>query len=156
METDTAPAEHGRRQPLQRRLARIALWLGGIAALLAVLELLGVPVLDWIDDLFDKVAAVPASNSISNSVSATLGGVGVTHAMNSAAFSGEASAKTATAYSIGQQLIISAWDVLFAIVLVSWAFGWSGGKQLVESSYAEAKVKSSEMRESRKKKKSDP
>ena len=70
--------------------------------------------------------------------------------MNSAALSGEASAKDATAYSTGQQLIISAWDVIFAIVLVSWAFGWSGGKQLLESSYAEAKVKSTEMRESRK------
>ena len=60
MEADPAPAEPGQRQPLQRRLIRIAAWLGGIAALLAVLELLGVPVLDWIDDLFDKVAAVPA------------------------------------------------------------------------------------------------
>jgi uncharacterized membrane protein YbhN (UPF0104 family) len=354
VEADTAPAEHGQRQPLPRRLVRIAVWLGGIALLLALLELAGVPVLDWINDLLDKVAAVPtwaiaagivleslqtslaalawygilraalphsalpfrfvlasyaaavalngflpanigtfvmlvmfttliagatfplvisglivekipfsifniglylylfltvsgsfsiklgfvadhaglvlliaagaivligllarafwerleklreqllaggailrtprraftrlvlpelgsyaarlaivavflgaygipvsfhnvatvtASNSISNSVSATPGGVGVTQAMNSAALSGEASAKTATAYSIGQQLIISAWDVLFAIVLVSWAFGWSGGKQLVESSYAEAKVKSSEMKASRK------
>src|SRR6478609_2728329 len=39
---------------------RIGAWLGGVAALLAVLELAGVPVLDWIDDLLDKVAAVPA------------------------------------------------------------------------------------------------
>jgi hypothetical protein len=66
--------------------------------------------------------------------------------MNSAALSGEASAKDATAYSIGQQLIISAWDMVFAIVLVSWVFGWSGGKQLVKSSYVEAKTKSREMR----------
>jgi hypothetical protein len=69
--------------------------------------------------------------------------------MNSAALSGEASAKDATAYSIGQQLIISAWDVLFAIILVSWAFGWSGGKQLLESSYGEAKERSREMRHKR-------
>ncbi len=66
--------------------------------------------------------------------------------MNSAALSGEASAKDATAYSIGQQLIISAWDVIFAIALVSWVFGWSGGKELVKSSYGEAKEKSREMR----------
>jgi uncharacterized membrane protein YbhN (UPF0104 family) len=98
---------------------------------------------------FHNVATVTASNSISNSVSATPGGVGVTQAMNSAALSGDTSAKTATAYSIGQQLIISTWDVLFAIILVSWAFGWSSGKQLVESSYKDAKVKSQEMRESR-------
>jgi hypothetical protein len=31
--------------------------------------------------------------------------------------------------------------VVFAIVLVSGIFGWSGGRQLVESSYEEAKVK---------------
>jgi len=116
------------------RLSIVAVFLGAY----------GIPV------SFHNVATVTASNSISNSISATPGGVGVTQAMNSAALSGEASAKTATAYSIGQQLIISAWDVIFAVVLVSWAFGWSGGKQLVESSYAEAKVKSSEMRASRK------
>jgi uncharacterized membrane protein YbhN (UPF0104 family) len=112
------------------RLAIVAVFLGAY----------GIPV------SFQNVATVTASNSISNSVSATPGGVGVTQAMNSAALSGSTSAKTATAYSIGQQLIISAWDVLFAIVLVCWVFGWSGGKQLVESSYAEAKVKSREMR----------
>ena len=175
MEIDTEATGTGPRQTLPRRLARIALWIGGIALLLVVLELLGVPAFDWIGDLLDKVSQVPvwaivavflgaygipgsfhnvatvtASNSISNSVSATPGGVGVTQAMNSAALSGETSAKTATAYSIGQQLIISAWDVLFAIVLVSWAFGWSSGKELVESSYKDAKVKSREIRESRK------
>ena len=98
---------------------------------------------------FENVATVTASNSVSNSVSATPGGVGVTQAMNSAALSGETSAKTATAYSIGQQLIISAWDVIFAIVLVSWVFGWSGGMNLVESSYSDAKQRSREIRKRR-------
>lgn len=133
----------------RRALTRLVLpELGSYAARLAIVAVFlgayGIPV------SFHNVATVTASNSISNSVSATPGGVGVTQAMNSAALAGEASAKDATAYSIGQQLIISAWDVLFAVILVSWAFGWSGGKQLLESSYAEAKVKSSEMRESRK------
>jgi hypothetical protein len=67
--------------------------------------------------------------------------------MNSAAPHGSASAATATAYSIGQQLIISAWDVIFAAVLVSWVFGWTGGRKLIESSYREAKAKSRAMRE---------
>ncbi len=128
--------------------------LGSYAARLAIVAVFlgayGIPV------SFHNVATVTASNSISNSVSATPGGVGVTQAMNSAALSGETSAKTATAYSIGQQLIISAWDVLFAIILVSWAFGWSGGKQLVESSYAEAKVKSGELKANRKARKHGP
>jgi hypothetical protein len=42
-----------------RRLARIGLWLGAVAALLGLLELAGVPALEWIDDLFDRVSEVP-------------------------------------------------------------------------------------------------
>ena len=122
--------------------------LGSYAARLAIVAVFlgayGIPV------SFHNVATVTASNSISNSVSATPGGVGVTQAMNSAALSGSIDAATATAYSIGQQLIISAWDVVFAVILVSWVFGWSGGKALVESSYEDAKVKSREMKEKRK------
>jgi uncharacterized membrane protein YbhN (UPF0104 family) len=99
---------------------------------------------------FHDIAAVTASNSISNTVSATPGGVGVTQALNSVALSGSADAATATAYSISQQLVTSAWNVIFAVVMVSWVFGWRGGKDLVESSYDDAKVKSREMRERRK------
>ena len=115
------------------RLAIVGVFLGAY----------GIPV------TFQNIATVTASNSISNSVSATPGGVGVTQAMNSAALAGEASAGDATAYSIGQQLIVSTWDVIFAIALVSWVFGWSGGKRLVEASYAEAKAKSREVRDRR-------
>ena len=99
---------------------------------------------------FHNVTAVTASNSISNSVSLTPGGVGVTQAMNSAALKKDTSAGNATAYSASQQLITSAWNVVFAVILVSWVFGWSGGRDLVEASYREAKVKSTEMREKRK------
>jgi uncharacterized membrane protein YbhN (UPF0104 family) len=125
--------------------------LGSYAARLAIVAVFlgayGIPV------TFHNVATVTASNSISNSVSATPGGVGVTQAMNSAALSGSTDAATATAYSISQQLVTSAWNVLLAVVLVSWVFGWSGGKALVESSYADAKVKSREMKGMRKRRK---
>lgn len=121
--------------------------LGSYAARLAIVAVFlgaySIPV------SFQNVATVTASNSISNSVSATPGGVGVTQAMNSAALAGSTSAKTATAYSIGQQLIVSAWDVILAVVLVSWVFGWTGGKQLVETSYGEAKERSRELRAKR-------
>jgi len=121
--------------------------LGSYAARLGIVAVFlgayGIPV------SFHNVATVTASNSISNSVSATPGGVGVTQAMNSAALSGSVDAATATAYSIGQQLIVSAWDVVFAVILVCWVFGWSGGKALVESSYADAKVKSRELKAKR-------
>lgn len=98
---------------------------------------------------FHNVASVTASNSISNSVSLTPGGVGVTQAMNSAALKKDTSAGTATAYSASQQLITSAWNVVFAVVLVSWVFGWSGGRDLIETSYREAKVKSGEIKDKR-------
>lgn len=45
---------------MARRLTRIALWLAAVTALLGLLELLGVPAFDWINDLFDRVADVPA------------------------------------------------------------------------------------------------
>lgn len=116
------------------RLAIVAVFLGAY----------GIPV------SFHNVATVTASNSISNSVSATPGGVGVTQAMNTAALSGSVDASTATAYSIGQQLIISAWAVIFAVIVVSWVFGWTGGRALVESSYEDAKAKSKELKAKRK------
>src|SRR3954451_16276265 len=98
---------------------------------------------------FHNVVSVTASNSISNSVSVTPGGVGVTQAMNSAALKKQTSAGNATAYSAAQQLITSSWNVVFAVILVSWVFGWSGGRDLVEASYREAKVKSGELKEKR-------
>ncbi|HEX7245655.1 MAG TPA: hypothetical protein VF245_08840 [Solirubrobacterales bacterium] len=132
-----------RRTATQLFLPVLGSYLARLAIVAVFLGAYGIPV------SFQNVATVTASNSISNSVSATPGGVGVTQAMNTAALAGEASPQDATAYSIGQQLIISSWNVVFAIALVCWVFGWSGGKQLVESSYSEAKVKSREVRESR-------
>jgi hypothetical protein len=60
---------------------------------------------------------------------------------------------TAIAYSTAQQLITSAWNVLFALVAVIWVFGWTGGKQLIGGAYTDAKVRTTEMREDRKEKK---
>jgi len=102
---------------------------------------------------FHNIATVTASSSISNMVSATPGGVGVTQALNAAALSGSTATSTATAYSISQQLVTSAWNLVFAVALISWVFGWSGGKALVESSYEDAKVKSHEMKENRRRRK---
>ncbi len=126
-------------------LPELGSYLARLAIVGVFLGAYGIPV------TFHNIATVTASNSISNSVSATPGGVGVTQAMNSAALSGSTSAADATAYSIGQQLIITTWDVLFAVIIVSWVFGWSGGKELVETSYEDAKVKSRELKAKRKK-----
>jgi uncharacterized membrane protein YbhN (UPF0104 family) len=99
---------------------------------------------------FHTVMSVMGGNSIANMVSVTPGGVGVNQATNVAALGSETDAATATAYSLGQQLAVTAWNIGFAVVLVVWAFGWAGGRELVERSYADAKVKVAEQKERRK------
>jgi uncharacterized membrane protein YbhN (UPF0104 family) len=138
------------RTPRRFLLDVVAPSLGSYIARLAIvgvfLAAYGIPA------TFHDIATVTASNSISNTMSATPGGVGVTQALNSVALSGTTDAATATAYSISQQLVTSAWNVVFAVAMVSWVFGWRGGKDLVQSSYVDAKVKSREMRDRRRRK----
>ena len=102
---------------------------------------------------FDTVMHVVGGNSIANVTSVTPGGVGVTQAFNVASLSGVTSATNATAYSVAQQLVTTAWNILFAIVLMAWAFGWTGGKTLVTDSYAQAKAKEAEQKAARQAKK---
>ena len=126
---------------------------GGYAAKLGVIAVFlaayGIPV------TFHTVMTVVGGNSIANVTSVTPGGVGVNQAINAASLSKVTDTATATAYSLGQQLITTAWNILFAIALICLVFGWQGGKQLVSTSYSDARVKADEMRESRRAKKSD-
>ena len=49
---ETAVAEPGRQRPsrsVPQRLARIGIWVGGVALAIFLLDLLGVPVDDWIE-----------------------------------------------------------------------------------------------------------
>jgi len=89
---------------------------------------------------------VVGSNSISNTVALTPGGAGVNQAFNVAALSDVTDSQTATAYSLAQQLVTTAWTILMALVLMIWVFGWGGGKTLVEQSYEEAKKKAGEQK----------
>jgi len=114
--------------------------LGVIAVFLAAYD---IPV------TFDTLMHVVGGNSIANVTSVTPGGVGVTQAFNVASLSGVTSATNATAYSVAQQLVTTAWNILFGIVLMAWAFGWTGGRKLVEDSYAQAKAKEAEQRKAR-------
>ncbi len=98
---------------------------------------------------FGSVMSVLGSNQLANILSITPGGVGVNQAFNSYALSSYTDTTTATAYSIGQQLITTAFNVAFAVVLICMVFGWSSGSQLVKDSYSDAKVKATEMKASR-------
>jgi uncharacterized membrane protein YbhN (UPF0104 family) len=98
---------------------------------------------------FGSVMSVLGSNQLANILSLTPGGIGVNQAFNAFALDSYTSSTTATAYSISQQLITTAFNVGYALVLVCIVFGWSGGSKLVKDSYADAKVKAGEMKEQR-------
>jgi uncharacterized membrane protein YbhN (UPF0104 family) len=106
---------------------------------------------------FNSIMWVVGSGSLANVASFTPGAVGITQATNALALKtccGVAN-DTAIAYSTAQQLITTAWNVIFATLAVIYVFGWTGGKQLVGDAYSDAKDKSTEMREERKRKKQE-
>jgi uncharacterized membrane protein YbhN (UPF0104 family) len=118
-------------------------WLAKLAVIAVFLAGYGITV------TFHTVMSVMGGNSIANVVSVTPGGVGVNQATNVAALGGVTDAATATAYSLGQQLAVTAWNIAFAVALVVWAFGWAGGRELVGTSYSDAKVKVAEQKAQR-------
>jgi uncharacterized membrane protein YbhN (UPF0104 family) len=98
---------------------------------------------------FESIMWVTGSGSLANVVSFTPGAVGITQATNALALDTCCDVKKSTAvdYSTAQQLITTAWNVLFALLLVVSVFGWKGGKQLVTQSYTGAKEKVAEQKE---------
>jgi uncharacterized membrane protein YbhN (UPF0104 family) len=123
-------------------------WLAKLGVIGVFLAAYGIPV------SFYTIMTIVGGNSLANVTSVTPGGVGVNQAINTASLSHQGvDATTATAYSTAQQLITTGWNILFAIVLVALVFGWHGGKEIVGTSYTQAKEKSVELREERKQKK---
>ena len=122
-------------------------WCAGLAVVGVFLNAYGIPV------SFDTLMHVAGGNSLANVTSVTPGGVGVTQAWNVASLQGVATSQQATAYSIAQQLVSTAWSILFALILMIWAWGWGGGKKLVTDSYAEAKRRQQEEADKRRAKK---
>ncbi len=104
---------------------------------------------------FESIMWVTGSGSLANVVSVTPGAVGITQATNALALNTccDVPQDTAVAYSTAQQLITTAWNILFALVLVVCVFGWRGGKTLISESYTDAKVKVAEQKTQRSEKK---
>lgn len=124
-------------------LPSLVSWLAGLGVTAVFLAAYTIPV------TFHTVMAVTGGNSIANVTSVTPGGAGVQQAFNVASLKGVTDSTTATAYSTAQQLVTTAWDILFGIVTLVWAFGWRRGRSLVEESYAQAKEKEAEQRAAR-------
>ena len=97
---------------------------------------------------FESITWIVGSGSLANVASFTPGSVGVTQATNALALDicCHVPKNTTVAYSTAQQLITTAWNVLFATVMVIVVFGWTGGKQLVSDSYSGAKEQVAERR----------
>jgi uncharacterized membrane protein YbhN (UPF0104 family) len=128
---------------VQVLLPSFGAWLAKLGVTAIFLAGYGIPV------TFHTVMSVIGGNSLANTVSATPGGVGINQAVNAAALDDVTDAATATAYSLGQQLAITAFNIAFATVLVVWAFGWTGGRLLVQESYEDAKLRMAEQKEQR-------
>jgi uncharacterized membrane protein YbhN (UPF0104 family) len=119
-------------------------WLAMLGIIAVFLAAYNIPV------SFHTLMRVVAGNSMANMTSVTPGGAGIVQGFNVLSLKGITSSANATAYSVTQQLVITAWSILLAIVLLVRAFGWSGGKALVKQSYSEAREKSSEQSAARK------
>jgi uncharacterized membrane protein YbhN (UPF0104 family) len=135
----------------RRYLARVFLpsfgsWLCKLGVIAIFLAAFAIPV------TFESVMWVVGSGSLANVASFTPGAVGVTQATNALALDTccNVATDTSVAYSTAQQLIVTAWNVLFATVLVVAVFGWSGGRQLVGGAYVDAKDRAADMKAERK------
>jgi uncharacterized membrane protein YbhN (UPF0104 family) len=124
-------------------------WLSKLAVIAVFLAAYGIPV------TFHTVMSIVGGNSLANTVSATPGGIGINQAVNTASLAHVTTASNAAAYSLGQQLAVTAWNIAFAVVVVVWAFGWSGGKRLIGDSYADAKVRVAEQKAEREERKEE-
>src|SRR5262249_61322396 len=107
--------------------------------------------------IFESILWVFGSGSLANVASFPPGAVGVTQATNALALKHCCNIPNSQAfdYSTAQQLITTAWDQLLALVLVCWVFGWTGDKQLIGASYADARVRSAKMNAERQRKKAE-
>ena len=119
-------------------------WVAMLGVIAVFLSAYNIPV------SFHILMRVVAGNSIANVSSVTPGGAGVVQGFNVLSLKGITSTSNATAYSVSQQLVTTAWGILFAIGLLVRAFGWSDGKTLVAQSYSEAREKKAEHSAARK------
>jgi uncharacterized membrane protein YbhN (UPF0104 family) len=119
-------------------------WVAMLGVIAVFLAAYNIPV------SFHTLMRVVAGNSIANVSSVTPGGAGVVQGFNVLSLKGITSTSNATAYSVSQQLVTTAWGILFAILLLVRAFGWSDGKTLVTQSYGQAREKSAEQSAARK------
>jgi len=140
---------HPRRYFTHAFLPSLGSWLCKLAVIAIFLAAFAIPV------TVESVLWIVGSGSLANVASFTPGAVGVTQATNALALSTccNVASETTIAYSTAQQLIVTAWNVMFATLLVVLVFGWTGGKTLGGGAYVDAKARAADMKAARKEKK---
>jgi uncharacterized membrane protein YbhN (UPF0104 family) len=78
-----------------------------------------------------NVLLILAGNAIASTFAFTPGGVGTQQALATAALRNSASSSVVAAYSLGQQLILAAWDVGLGLLLLWSSIGWTATRALV-------------------------
>ncbi len=77
-----------------------------------------------------NVLLILAVNAIASTFAFTPGGVGTQQALATAALRNSASTSVVAAYSLGQQLILAAWDVALGLLVLWSAIGWTATRAL--------------------------
>jgi uncharacterized membrane protein YbhN (UPF0104 family) len=78
-----------------------------------------------------SVLLILAVNAIASTFAFTPGGVGTQQALATAALRNTASTSVVAAYSLGQQLILAAWDIALGLLLLWSAIGWAATRAVV-------------------------
>jgi uncharacterized membrane protein YbhN (UPF0104 family) len=79
----------------------------------------------------ENVFLIVAASSISSTVAVAPGAVGAQTALASVVLKGVAPQATISAYAIGQQIITTAWNVGFGLVLLARQIGWKETRGLI-------------------------
>jgi uncharacterized membrane protein YbhN (UPF0104 family) len=103
----------------------LASYVARIGVTAAFMRAYGVPT------SLENVLLIVAVNAVASTFALTPGGVGAQQALATAALRNSASASAVAAFSLGQQLILAAWDVAFGLILLWSAIGWTATHRLV-------------------------
>jgi uncharacterized membrane protein YbhN (UPF0104 family) len=81
----------------------------------------------------ENVLLVVAANAVASTFALTPGGVGTQQALATAALRNTASVGAVTAFSLGQQLVLAAWDIVFGLIVLWAAIGWTATRRVVRA-----------------------
>ena len=79
----------------------------------------------------ENVFLIVAASSISSTIAVAPGAVGAQAALATIVLQGVAPASAISAYAIGQQIITTAWNVTFGLILLAREIGWAKTRGLV-------------------------